>query len=1209
LLATASVLLAPPLIAQTVDVIRGRVAGPDNEPIAGALVTVNSVSGAASRQTRSDQRGRYTVTVPGGDGDYFVSFASIGYGARRIEVKRVADEDVLVVDARLTRATTNLEAVRVEITRRRATRADTTADLGGTERSINAAALASRDAGDLAAMAASLAGVLLIPGADGDPSGFSVLGLTADQNAITLNGQTFSGGAIPPDAAFAVSLVTSPYDVSRGGFSGGDLQLRTRPGTNYFANVASLSLDAPTLQWTDAGARANGQQYSSISPGGLVAGPIVHNQAFYSLAYQVGRRASHLQSLFNTDPLGLQVAGIASDSAQRLLSILRALGLPGTTTSAGEQLRDQGSILGSIDVAPASSAAGSAYNVTLNGSWSRQTPVSNSSTEFPSHSGERLAWYGGLQARHSTYFSFGILTETVASFSGADIKSTPFLQVPSGSVLIGSRLSDGSTGVKVVHFGGSPDLSSSFASRSLGVSNQLSWFSEQSFHRLKLTTELRREFYNLDQHSNQLGSFTFNSLAELANRQPSAFSRTLSARGQGGGEVLGAISLGDSWRLNEDVQLQYGVRMDANMFSSRPTLNATADSIFGARNDQTPNRVYFSPRFGFSWRYGTSAQIGAVEDAFRAPRAMVRGGVGVFQSVLSSQLLNPARENTGLPSGLRQIDCAGPAVPEPAWATYEGNTASIPTSCSDGSAGTVFASGAPNLVFFARDYVAPRSVRGNLQWTGAILNNRLRSQVEATYSLNLNQPGAVDLNFAPTSKFALANEAQRPVFAQPASIVSSTGTVAAAASRISPLFNRVLENRSDLNSKSAQLRVSLSPERPSSAANWSLTYVYSHYLEQARGFGTSTAGNPLQLEWARSNFDIHHQIQYSLSFNVADIFRLTWSGDFRSGMPFTPLILGDVNGDGYNNDRAFVFDANATQDTSLRTGMRALLGGASHDVRRCLERQLGALASRNSCEGPWTSSANVAITFNPLTVRLPQRATVSVAIYNPLGAADLLLNGDRQLRGWGQPATPDPYLLVVRGFNANNLQYRYDVNQRFGGTRPAVTTMRAPVTATIVVRVDLGPPRERQLLMQQLYLGRKREGEKLTEPFLRLIYRFGGLLNPLPPLLRQADTLALSNQQADSLASLNRWYNIQLESIWAPLATYLAGLPERFSEEEAYDRYQKAREMTVDVLLRLGPDIKGLLTAQQFRRLPPAIVSYLDPRFLSRIRSSTAGPK
>src|SRR5204863_9703221 len=87
-------------------------------------------------------------------------------------------------------------------------------------------------AGDLAAMAASQPGVSLIPGTNGDPSGFSVLGLSTDQNLTTLNGMGSSAADLPRDAGVSVSVATSPYDVSPGGFSGGALNIRTFPRSN-----------------------------------------------------------------------------------------------------------------------------------------------------------------------------------------------------------------------------------------------------------------------------------------------------------------------------------------------------------------------------------------------------------------------------------------------------------------------------------------------------------------------------------------------------------------------------------------------------------------------------------------------------------------------------------------------------------------------------------------------------------------------------------------------------------------------------------------------------------------------------------------------------------------------------------------------------------------------------------------------------------------
>jgi hypothetical protein len=73
------------------------------------------------------------------------------------------------------------------------------------------------------------------------------------------------------------------------------------------------------------------------------------------------------------------------------------------------------------------------------------------------------------------------------------------------------------------------------------------------------------------------------------------------------------------------------------------------------------------------------------------------------------------------------------------------------------------------------------------------------------------------------------------------------------------------------------------------------------------------------------------------------------------------------------------------------------------------------------------------------------------------------------------------------------------------------------------------------------------------------------------------------------------------------VARNLAALPDRFDEGEAYREYKHAREGTVDLLKKIAPKISGLLTAEQRRKLPAIVTSYMDQRYLSAIRSGTAG--
>ena len=90
------------------------------------------------------------------------------------------------------------------------------------------------------------------------------------------------------------------------------------------------------------------------------------------------------------------------------------------------------------------------------------------------------------------------------------------------------------------------------------------------------------------------------------------------------------------------------MRLDGNRFTSEPALNPAIEQLFGIANDHVPNRFYVSPRVGFSWMYGQASEIPGFAGAFRGPRAVVRGGIGMFQSTPNVAAIGSAMDNTGL---------------------------------------------------------------------------------------------------------------------------------------------------------------------------------------------------------------------------------------------------------------------------------------------------------------------------------------------------------------------------------------------------------------------------------------------------------------------------------------------------------------------------------------------------------------------------------
>ncbi len=270
------------------DIIRGRVIGPDKKPVENVTVTATSLVNQTSRTAKTNKDGRFSIIFNGGGGDYMMAYISIGFAPARFEVKREVDEDILIADATMSKTAVSLDAVRVTAGRERPDRNGNSLDVGGRDQAVNTNNVPVDILGDLSAMAATLPGVTLIPGADGGASGFSVLGLGADQNNITLNGLNFAGTDLPRDATTQQRVTTSSFDPSRGGFSGAQISLRTNSGTNYATRSLHQTVDSPTLQYTDAVGRALGQQFTNLQLSGNAAGPFVLDKAFYALSWQLG---------------------------------------------------------------------------------------------------------------------------------------------------------------------------------------------------------------------------------------------------------------------------------------------------------------------------------------------------------------------------------------------------------------------------------------------------------------------------------------------------------------------------------------------------------------------------------------------------------------------------------------------------------------------------------------------------------------------------------------------------------------------------------------------------------------------------------------------------------------------------------------------------------------------------------------------------------
>ena len=271
--------------------------------------------------------------------------------------------------------------------------------------------------------------------------------------------------------------------------------------------------------------------------------------------------------------------------------------------------------------------------------------------------------------------------------------------------------------------------------------------------------------------------------------------------------------------------------------------------------------------------------------------------------------------------------------------------------------------------------------------------------------------------------------------------MTTTGAIGSSASRKVADFSRVTSFVSDLQSISKQVSLSLSPILFNVNYSWGLNYTLQSVRDQQRGFTANTAADPNLKEWARASSDSRHQIQGNFRYTFHNAVTLSTSARLSSGTPFTPLVSGDINGDGQSNDRAFIFNP-ATLNVSdpnqaaLKTGIENVL--ATSPAKDCLTSQMGMVAGRNTCQAPWFFNINsMNVSFVSTAMHLPQRATFRIGVTNFLTGVDLLAHGGNNLHGWGQQPQLDPALLFVRGFDPATNTFKYDVNPRFGNSRLA----------------------------------------------------------------------------------------------------------------------------------------------------------------------------
>lgn len=1191
-------------VGTSTDIILGRVVGPDSQPLAGARVEVTSTETQVTRRRATDGNGMYTIVFPDGGGNYRVTIAYLGMAPARFTVVRQGDEDRLVGNVTMGRVATQLATVEVRARQTQGPQFQRP-EAGSTERGLPAG-LVNRlpvDASDLNALATLAPGVVGVPGTDSTRASFSVAGQPPDQNNITLDGLSFGSGSVPQEAIRGTRVVTNTYDVARGQFTGGQVTSTTRGGTNELQGTASYSLRDPSLEFVDAASDAQKYRQNQISLG--LGGPIVKDELFAFGALQWNRRTDNVVSLLASDPITLDRLGASQDSVNRFLGVLDRFGVPARLAApAGGRVGNNGSALLRVDY-----SLGDSHTLMVRGDWrwSDQAPSRISRLAVPHTGGDTKASGAGGMATLTSHI--GMYINELRAYTSVDKRDiTSYLAVPGGRVTVASVLSDGTSALSTLHFGGNPSLPQETKTTLFETTDEFSRLSRAGGHRFKLGFLLNEERSSVGFIPNRFGTFTYNSLADFDAGTPASFTRTLFARDDQSVARNAAMYLGDSWRKSPALQFVYGLRLEGSAYPNTPTYNPLVDTLFQRRTDEFPSEVHISPRFGFT--FNRFSELGG------PPIMTVRGGFGEFRGRASSQLFSTARNATGLDNSQATLTCVGTSVPTPNWAAYLSDESSIPSACVGGT--TTFGNQRRNVTLFDPEFQAPRAWRASLGVSKRLMD-RFNFGLDASYARGVALTGARDLNLDTVPEFRIASEANRPVYVPATTIVPTTGATALAGSRLRSQLGRVSEVMSELASDTRQLTASFNGFFWR-GATMNVSYSFTQSRDESQGFsqpslgsgggfiqtiggggggfgggGGSTAGNPNTSEWATSDIARRHQFLSTITYSIRQGLDLTLIGRVVSGSRYSPGVSGDINGDGLRNDRAFVFDPASAPDTALANGMSRLLAATSGRARDCLASQMGKIATRNSCVSGWTPSLDLQLNFRPARFGLNRRLTVSVLALNALTGLDQLLHGSEGIHGWGQPAFPDRTLLFVRGFDPAANSYLYQVNEHFGATAGNRTAFRVPFQVALQARLSLGTDQTQGQF--RAVIGGGPGGQPPNIDSLKARMR-RAVPNAFRDILAANDSvgLALTDDQKERLRVTGDSFQVRADTLIGALAMVLANVsrnaePMRVGQQ-MQGRIREGRELAVQAVR----DAQKILTPEQWAKVPDRIKQPFRPR-------------
>ena len=1028
--AIAALLAAGSASAQNVTTsgVAGRVLDAAGKPVANATVTIVHQPSGTTKTVTTDADGRYAAQGLRVGGPFEITASKDGAAAAEqdnVYLQLGQPSSINLSMGASAAQASNLSAVTVSASTLAQTFSSENKGLSTniSQDQLKATPQGNRSVDDVARLDPRITvldqgvGSISANGMNNRYNNIAVDGVTqGDPFGLNANGLPYQKAAISPETIAEYNISTATYDVTSDTV-GADVNAVTKSGTNQFHGSAYYSYrnanhlvgDAGWLPSDNKGYKYNGYDKDSTY-GVTVGGPIIKDKLFFFVAAEhektTGIGADSANGLDQSLGDGASTSGkVSPGDLQKVIDAAKALGLtPGNFGGATGLTYDDKRYLGKID-----------WNITDNhrASFTYQNTKEllpavggngPSSVGLSSYTYTKEIKTNNYVAHVFDDWSEDFSTEAKVGYQKYTQDTTAPFQQPSVNVNLSADGKGPSVNLGEERYRHYNHIDTKKLSVFLAGTYYL------GDHTIKGGIDYQRNKINNLFGQAEFGVYTFWGLTNFAAGNYNKYELYHPAPGYTLNDIAGKWTysqyspfLEDTWQVNDQLSLQYGVRVDIPHSSGKPEYNAGFEQAFGYRNDYTvgsSNRVV-EPRVSFNYSFDSEY------------KTQLRGGAGLFQTSPPTVWMTNPFQNNGvtLLSYISFDPASAPFSPDPL-------NQPIPAGGGAGSIDTI-----------DKNFKLPTvwkmslALDRELPWWGLVGSaeyQHIQVRDGILYqAVNFGAPTGVlpdgreqfwaTPGEAPNSKDAQAN--RNKAFSSASTLLTNThkGKSDSFTLAISKPFTEGLSGTASITLNHA---TDVDPGTD--------TIAYNGYSRIARL-------NPNSDVSATSNYNTAKSIKLALNWqhkffgDYATQVSMFYNG--RTGNPYTWVFGNDANGDSIGGwDPAYIPTANdpkVSYGNATAQQIQQFQDFLASD--KYLKDHRGQIASRNGAHTPWVTTLDMSFSQEIPGLFKGNKGEVRLDVYNFLN----LMN-----KNWGQQRITGIYptrtLVNYGGVNAQG-QYVYNL--------------------------------------------------------------------------------------------------------------------------------------------------------------------------------------